>query len=348
MKLHKFKNLYLPNISNMFQTPPKLKEYLKTAIIDGHNQYSRVTGDFKLINEISNFYSPFYNRKLSIDEINVNSEITFFYDSILFTFLKKEDEILSLGPVSEKLKKKFNFHKRKIFESKIKVEKNKISFDFENLKNKINKNTKFILINDPCFNSGRIYNDFEKNEILQISKDFPDLYFIFDKTADFLNSHQNSFESNKDIFDRSIFFYSAGKMFNCEDWCVGFTIGSKELSSLMAVYYNSMRFNTSTPSVIAFKNYFSLLNEVKKGFELPFFLEQKNNFEQFASQSKLKNLQKYGLKQISTDFSFYNIYQTEKFVNDTTFLEIFDDINENFDYEILNQENNLLIQRNFH
>ena len=349
MKLHKFKNLYLSNMNKFFQTPPKLVNFLKKAILDGHNQYSRVVGDFKLIEEISNFYSHLYNRKLTVDEINVNSEITFFYDAILFNYLEKNDEeILCLGPVSKKLKEKFNFHKKKISESKIEIENNKIIFDFEDLRNKIKEKTKFILINDPCFNSGRIYTEDEKNEIFQISKEFPDLYFIFDKRADFLNLHKNSFEQNKEIFDKSIFFYSGGKMFNCEDWGIGFTIGSKQLSFLMGVYYNSLRFNVSTPAVIALKNYFKLLNQEKKTFKSEFFLQQKKNFEKYAFENELKNLNNYGLKKISTDFSFYNIYQVKKFANDTTFLEIFNKINKDSNFEILDQKKNLIIQRNFY
>lgn len=53
------------------------------------------------------------------------------------------------------MKNKFKFFNRKLKENYIRLEDNKIQYDFDNLIKDITKDTKFIFINDPCYYTGK-------------------------------------------------------------------------------------------------------------------------------------------------------------------------------------------------
>ena len=83
------------------------------------------------------------------------------------------------------------------------------------------------------------------------------MYLIFDRRIDFLIDRENDrFATDPEIFNRSLYLYSAGKMFNTEDWSIGWTVGTKELLQYLPIYAQWIRFNPNTPAMVAYRKLF--------------------------------------------------------------------------------------------
>lgn len=125
------------------------------------------------------------------------------------------------------------------------------------MKNKISEKTRFLVIRDPDYLAGKIFNEDEITELISIIKGHPNLYLIFDRRVDFLVDRKTDrLATDPEIFQKSIYLYSAGKMFNTEDWCIGWTIGGKALLQYLPVYAQWIRFNPNTPAMVAYGKFF--------------------------------------------------------------------------------------------
>ena len=68
-------------------------------------------------------------------------------------------------------------------------------------------------------------------------------------------------EQQKDLKDKIIFIYTPEYEFGCGNWGLSWTIASEQITINMTVYYQYCHFGTDSPSMYAFKKYFSLLSK---------------------------------------------------------------------------------------
>ncbi len=152
--MNKFKSKHISYVVEQFKTPKIMKTYLVNAINTGMNQYNLSSGEINFIKELSLYYSPRFKREFVLGNIISNKDINIFYDAIFYGLMKDNEEIISLGPVDAFIKEKAKFHDKRIVESKIKLINEKLQIDYENVASLMNDKTRFILVNDPSFNTG--------------------------------------------------------------------------------------------------------------------------------------------------------------------------------------------------
>ncbi len=104
-------------------------------------------------------------------------------------------------------------------------------------------------------------NDVDR--IKDLSLKFPDVNFIFDRRSDFLIEREDVLGRDKDLFNRSLFLYSGGRMINSAEWEIGWCIGNPEVNQFIKVYVEWMTFNPSIPAQIAFRSLFNDFNKLE-------------------------------------------------------------------------------------
>ena len=170
------------------------------------------------------------------------------------------------------------------------------------------------MVRDPDFLAGKIFTDDEIEELISIIKSSPGLYVVFDRRVGFLiEREQDRFASDPDVFKKSLYLYSAGRMFNTEDWSIGWTIGSKELLRYIPVYDQWIRFNPNTPGMVAYRK---LFERCEPEAIASIIKDQKSKlrtlYDKFAKE--VKELDK-DLEVVETELSYYPLVNVEKMLN---------------------------------
>ena len=241
-----------------------------------------------------------------MDEVIANCETALVYDALIFSYLNDGDELLTLGPVTNRITEKADYFNKKVRAFDYKIMNNQFEIDFEALSKQITKNTRFLLVRDPDYVTGKVLSKNESNNLVALLKEHPQLYLIVDRETDFLINRQfDLLSTNPDVFNRSIFLYSGEKMFNARGWRIGWTIGAAELIKYVPVFAQWMRFNPNTPSMVAFAHYF---REVSQKDLNAFRKEQVELFRQTYDDNceKLKNFNN-DLKIVPTELKYNTV-----------------------------------------
>ena len=121
---------------------------------------------------------------------------------------------------------------------------------FEDLKNKINKNTKGIIINSPSNPTGGVWSDNAILQLLEIVKDRPDIWIFSDECYEQL-TYDVSFKSiatfNPNL-KNIITFQSCSKTYAMTGWRIGYIAGNEKLVQAIAKLQGQ---STSCPNSIA-------------------------------------------------------------------------------------------------
>lgn len=91
----------------------------------------------------------------------------------------------------------------------------------------------------------------------------PNLKLIFDRRIFFLTQDFH-WEKIQELRDRSIFLYSGGKLFNCEDWGIVWTISSKEITNYIQVYYQWCFYCSSTPTLYGVLEFLKSMDQAQQ------------------------------------------------------------------------------------
>jgi aspartate/methionine/tyrosine aminotransferase len=124
------------------------------------------------------------------------------------------------------------------------------TIDFDDLPNKLNKNTGIIMLNSPHNPTGKIFTEEEQLKLSAIFDEFaPNAIVINDVVYEnvvFDNNKFVRFANVKDNWRRTVTVYSAGKMMSCTGWKIGWLIGPSELIRACAIVNESIAFQTNT------------------------------------------------------------------------------------------------------
>ena len=118
-------------------------------------------------------------------------------------------------PVSIGLREEDNFH-----------------INFDDLKAKINNNTKAILINTPNNPTGVIYNEEELKTLAGIAQKY-DLYIISDEEYCDYYYNDNNFKSPMNFYTKTLISRSYSKQYSIAGLRIGYVIGNEEIMKQM-------------------------------------------------------------------------------------------------------------------
>lgn len=259
-----------------FPSDPKLGNLVTEAINSGYNQYAPMPGLLDLREAISNKFNLLYNTSYHPDtEITITAGATQAIFTAISSFINPNDEVIIFKPAYDCYEPTIELNKGKTIS--IQLSAPDYGINWKEVAQKINHQTKMIIINTPQNPSGSI---FTKEDMLALEKlvEGTDIIIVSDEVYEHIvfdgEKHQSAclYPALK---ERSFIIASFGKTFHNTGWKIGYACAPKEL---MAEFRKAHQFNVfcvSHPMQKALANY---LKEPKHYLELNDFYQEKRDY----------------------------------------------------------------------
>jgi len=207
-----------------FDVPEEIKQEAINHITQGNNQYTPTTGIPELKNKIKEKLKTKNNIIATEDQIIITSSVSGALSITLTTILNPEDEVILFDPY-------FVGYKQTIIQNQaipifVNLNKN-FSINFEELKNKITKKTKAILINTPGNPTGYICTKQELEQLAEIAKQH-ELLIISDEIYEDFTYEKKHFSIGS-IYENTLTLNGFSKSCAMTGWRVGYLTGPQEI-----------------------------------------------------------------------------------------------------------------------
>ena len=222
-----------------FDPPNKLVKLINKAINDGYNRYCHPQGLISLREQIAK------QNKFSADNIIITAGAKPALSILLKILLnKKDDEIIYFEPCFPSYRHQIYIANSKARSVKLNLTKN-FEINFLNLKKKISKQTKIILINTPHNPTGQVFKEADFAKLLNLADKY-NFYIIVDGVYnDLIYKSLNYNLTNNKV----IFFSSFSKVYAITGWRIGY-LHSTNQQIINACNYVQMHVNTNTNTFI--------------------------------------------------------------------------------------------------
>ncbi len=215
-----------------FQAPIEVIKATSQAIFDGYTKYGPAAGDLELRKAISEKLQN--QNKIDVDFENImvtNGAKQAIYN--LFQILLDEgDEVIIPSPywLSYPQMVKLAGGKPIILESN---PESSFKIDIEELKSRVNSNTKFIIINSPNNPTGKVLKEKELLEIVNIVRENSQINIISDEIYELIlnkdSKHISIASIANDLKDRIYTINGFAKGWAMTGWRIGYLVGRKDV-----------------------------------------------------------------------------------------------------------------------
>lgn len=254
---------------------------------EGNNQYAPMPGVPLLREQIANVILETYKHRVDPEtEITVTAGATEGIFAAIAAFINPGDEVILFDPAYDSYDPAIRLNGG--VPVQINLAYPDFSVDWDEVKKKISKKTRMIMVNTPHNPSGSVLKpqdllELEKialtNDILVLSDEVYER-LIFDGFK-----HQSAL-SSPGLASQSIAVYSFGKTFHATGWKAGYVVAPAHLTAEIRKTHQFIVFAVNTPVQLALAEY---LKNPEHYNSLGKFYEQKRDF--FLEQSKGSSLQ---------------------------------------------------------
>lgn len=243
-----------------FDTPDEIKEYAIRAMKEGYTKYTEEKGMKDLREAICEKFEKENNLKYDPEEIVVSNGAKHSLFNIFLSILNPGDEVIIPIPYW------VSYPAMVIICGGVPVfckYNDKFKIDIDDLKSKISKKTKAIILNSPSNPTGIVYDKKEieeiaeiivKNRILCISDEVYEK-IIFDK------EHISIASLSEETKNLTIVVNGVSKTFAMTGWRIGYIACRKEIADTIAKIQGQ---TTSAPSSISQKGSYYAIKEGEK------------------------------------------------------------------------------------
>lgn len=298
-----------------FEADQYIFDRLKYYTDNGYNQYSPLAGQIKLREQIAKAHHNVYGQTFSMEkEITITTGATEAIFCAISSVIKSGDEAIIFDPGYDSYNP--NVRLNGGIPVHINLSMNPISYDWNEVAQKVNDKTKLIVLNTPHNPTGLTLKQADLDSLWEIVKDknifilSDEVYqhIIFDKQIHLSPINDERFRS------RTFAVSSFGKTFHNTGWRLGYCIAPTNLTEELRKIHQYITYCSmgSTQMAIAdmmeqYPNYFS---------ELATFYEQKRDL--FRSE-----LQKTKFESLPCEGSYFQLvdYRHYSQENDETFCE---------------------------
>lgn len=273
-----------------FDGPLWLIELAKDALMQGHlgkNQYAPSMGILPLREAISHNYKRFYGLNYDPEtEIVVTTGATEAIFCVARALLNAGDEVIVLEPCYDSYVASIEMCDAKIVPVTLKLPS--FSFDINELKNAITKNTKLLILNNPHNPTGKVFTRSELETIAQMAIE-NDFYILSDEVYEFLTFDCDHIPTAtiKSLKERTITVSSTGKTFGVTGWKIGWAAAPAHLIKAIHNVHQFTTFCVSHPFQVAMAHALMNMDEYLVEFR--------------ASYKQKKTLLVDGLKSLGID-----------------------------------------------
>jgi aspartate/methionine/tyrosine aminotransferase len=249
-----------------FDGPSWIFDEAYKAMQKGKNQYAPSIGIFSLRNEIKKTYKKHYNLEIDENDVTVTAGATEALFSTIVSLIEKGDEVIMFEPF-------YDAHQANVVVAGgtpvcVTLRKPDFSFDPDELKNAINKNTKMIIVNNPHNPTGKTYTYEELKIIAELAIE-NDLLVLSDEVYEFLtydNIKHIPIATLPGMYERTITISSTGKTFGMTGWKIGYTVACPKISEAIRKIHQWTTFAVNTPAQHAMAFAFSKLDDYLPSF----------------------------------------------------------------------------------
>jgi aspartate/methionine/tyrosine aminotransferase len=250
-----------------FDGPEWLKDIAYKKMQEGHNQYAPFHGTQNLRQEISNYYSNFYNLKYHPDtEVTVTVGATEAIYLVINALINPGDEVVVLEPFYDSYVASIKMAGG--IPVPVTMHAPDFEVDIKELEAAISPRTKLLILNNPHNPTGKVWSKEELTAVASLTIKH-DLYLMSDEVYEFL-----VFDGVKHIptatldgmFERTITVSSAGKTFGLTGWKIGWICANPKVSHACRLIHQYVTFAVSTPMQEAVADGLKKLPEYLPGF----------------------------------------------------------------------------------
>ena len=258
-----------------FKSDQKLIDLVYNAMNSGYNQYAPMAGSPQLRNAISKKFESLYNSSYHPEtEITVTAGATQAIFTIISAFIKPNDEVIIFRPAYDCYEPAIELNGGKTISIQLKAPFYKV--DWTEVKQKINTNTKMVIINTPQNPSGNV---FTKEDMLQLQNLLKgtDIILLSDEVYEHIIFDAETHQSVclfPDLKNRSFVVASFGKTFHNTGWKMGYCCAPKDLMDEFKKVHQFNVFCVNHPMQKGLADY---LEEPNHYLELPEFYQQKRD-----------------------------------------------------------------------
>jgi methionine aminotransferase len=267
------------NLSQGFPDFPVSEELIELIYANmraGHNQYAPMPGAPALKQSIAKVVFETYDRVTDPDsDIIITAGGTEALYSAITAFIREGDEVIILDPAYDSYDPSVRLN------GGVPIHVNLVAPSFEvpwdEVKKKITKRTKAIMINTPHNPTGSVMSERDMRSLEAISIEH-DLIVISDEVYERLIYEGKKHESvlkYPELSKRSVACFSFGKTFHATGWKVGYTVAPANLTNEIRKTHQFITFAVNTPVQLALATY---LQNPQNYLNLGKFYQAKRDF----------------------------------------------------------------------
>lgn len=231
-----------------FDGPEWIKDIVYRKMQEGHNQYAPFPGTVNLRQEVSHYYSKYYNLKYDPEsQITITVGATEAIYLVIMGLINAGDEVVVLEP----------FYDSYVASIKmaggtpvpVTMHAPDFTIDRKELEKAITPKTKLLILNNPHNPTGKVWT---KEELLDVCDLVikNDLYLMSDEVYEFLlfdgASHIPT-ATLEGMYERTITVSSAGKTFGLTGWKIGWICANEKVTRACRLVHQYVTFAVSTP-----------------------------------------------------------------------------------------------------
>jgi len=276
-----------------FPMNEELMALVNEAMRKGHNQYVHMNGFPALREAIAEKVEFLYGTKINPDtQITVTPGGTYALYTALTTILNPGDEVIVFEPAYDSYLPAITLNGAKAVTIELVFPEYKI--DWEKVREKINPNTKAIMINSPHNPTGAILKQEDIEQLRSLVQN-TNIFIISDEVYEHLifdEKEHLSILKYPDLLERSFVCFSFGKVYHCTGWKLGYCIAAAPVMNEFRKIHQFNCFTCDTPKQVALA---SFIRKRENYLTLGSFLQEKRDFfQRLMSSTPLKPLSSHG------------------------------------------------------
>lgn len=258
-----------------FKSDQKLIDLVYKAMNSRYNQYAPMAGSMELRQAIAKKFELLYNTSYHPEtEITVTAGATQAIFTIISAFIKANDEVIIFRPAYDCYEPSIELNGGKTISIQLKAPLYEV--DWNEVKGKINRDTKMVIINTPQNPSGNVFSQKDMLQLQDLLKG-TDIILLSDEVYEHIIFDSLPHQSAclfPDLKGRSFVVASFGKTFHNTGWKMGYCCAPKDLMSEFQKVHQFNVFCVNHPVQKALADY---LKEPNHYLELPEFYQEKRD-----------------------------------------------------------------------
>jgi cysteine-S-conjugate beta-lyase len=192
-----------------------------------------------------------HNIRFEEEELLYSHSVVASINAAIEAFTEVGEKIIVQTPIYPPFLKSVTQHNRKLLLNPLKRDQNgEYRFDFDDLKSKIDKDTKLLLLCSPHNPVGRVWDQEELAELGRICEEYKIIVFADEIHSDLVfkpYKHTPFASLSKTLRQRCVSAYGVGKTFNLASFAISTVIiSNKELREKFSKVYNKIHFAQGT------------------------------------------------------------------------------------------------------